>query len=148
MTNRIAMAILMTVWAILLLAGTIAYFVTRSILLASLDAALVSRAASLPELTDINGRQYRAMPSLRNEDRYLVRDEHNRTISRPSSTRPVEESSIDPATIARQQPQLISSAFTRLPDGTRIRTVTLAAFGTPLDHGSDAKLARVTVIFR
>src|SRR3954447_23694396 len=135
MTNRIAMAILLTVWAILLLAGTIAYIVTRSILLASLDASLVSRAASLPELTDINGRQYRAMPSLRDEDRYLVRDELNRTISKPSSTRPSDESSVDPAAMARQQPKLIASAFTRLPDGTRNRTVTLAAFGTPLDHG-------------
>ena len=44
MTRRIAIAILFTVWTMLIVGGLIAYFTTRSILLANLDDTLANSA--------------------------------------------------------------------------------------------------------
>ena len=50
MTRRIAIAILISVWTTLVAGGCVAYWTTRSILLADLDNALLARAMSLPAL--------------------------------------------------------------------------------------------------
>ncbi|HEX8915511.1 MAG TPA: hypothetical protein VF796_24370, partial [Humisphaera sp.] len=50
MTRRIAIAILLTVWATLVVAGGAAYLGVRAALVADLDAGLVAQAARLPEL--------------------------------------------------------------------------------------------------
>ena len=57
MTRRIVAAILLTVWAIVIAGGVTAYFVTRSVLLAELDALLVERAMAVPEVQGRAARQ-------------------------------------------------------------------------------------------
>ena len=52
MGRRIAAAILLTVWAILVAGGFSAYWATRAVLLADLDRALVDSARLLPQVTD------------------------------------------------------------------------------------------------
>jgi len=71
MTRRIAAAILLTVWAMLIAGGLIAYFTTRSILLTDLDASLVSRALSLAAQTKVPTTE----PSMvyLGGDRYIVK---------------------------------------------------------------------------
>ncbi|MDB5295333.1 MAG: hypothetical protein JWO31_1316, partial [Phycisphaerales bacterium] len=50
MRRRIALVILLSVWATLLAAGAASYWTTRGVLLSDLDARLRARAAALPEL--------------------------------------------------------------------------------------------------
>ena len=50
MTRRIAISILLTVWLVLILAGGLAYFVTRSLLVSDLDETLLARVSSLPSI--------------------------------------------------------------------------------------------------
>ena len=45
MARRIAAAILLTVWAILVAGGVAAYWVTRAVLVGDLDATLTQRAS-------------------------------------------------------------------------------------------------------
>ena len=51
MTRRLALTILLIVWATLIAGGIVAYFITRSVLLKSLDDKLMTRAQSIPELS-------------------------------------------------------------------------------------------------
>ena len=50
MTRRIALSILLTVWAMLIASGVTAYLTTREVLLRDLDDTLVAQASALPEL--------------------------------------------------------------------------------------------------
>jgi signal transduction histidine kinase len=142
MTRRIATAILLTVWATLLLAASTAYIVTRSLLLEDLDEALVQRAASLPELTDRGGRHYRTEPELREEDRYVVRDAIGRPVARPPAD---NQEALESRRLTALRPKLIGKSFSRTSDGSRVRTVTLQAYGRPVE-GANAGPALVPVI--
>ena len=50
MTRRIALAILLTVWVIVIAGCTTAYFAMRWVLIAQLDESIKMRAASVAEL--------------------------------------------------------------------------------------------------
>src|SRR4051812_16995745 len=121
MTKRLTLAILATVWGTLVAAGATAYVTTRSVLLASLDASLVTRASALPELVDETGRPFPAGTPVQQDDRYVIRTEVGRTIGRPTSS----TSTIAPASV---QPAIVNAAFVSLPGGNRLRSVTLRAF--------------------
>ncbi|HEX8323125.1 MAG TPA: ATP-binding protein [Tepidisphaeraceae bacterium] len=107
MTRRITLTILFSVWAMLLAAGLTAYFATRSVLLDELDARLVARAASLPEVNNVAG----GVPYP--EDRYLVRSELGQVVRRANLVVP------------QQRPKVIAAQFARLADGESVRSVTV-----------------------
>lgn len=113
MTRRIALAILLTVWATLIAGGATAYFITRAVMLAELDASLVTRAMSVTHVNEQEDIEYLPVHSPEPDDRYIVRDEVGRTVARPSTT------------TARVQAQVVRAAFAPLPDGSRVRTLTL-----------------------
>jgi signal transduction histidine kinase len=133
MTHRITLAILVTVWAILLASAVVAYLTTRAVLLASLDQSLIGRAASLPEIVDENGHSLSPVSSLRADDRYIVRNEIGQTFGRPTT-----------GTTIHAAPQLLHASFAPLPRGGRVRTVTLRALGKPAQGGPPVP---VTVTF-
>jgi signal transduction histidine kinase len=122
MTRRIAMAILLTVWATLVAGGAAVYLTARSVLLADLDASLVARAMSLPQVVDDAGHRVTPVDTARQGDRYLVRSDKGRTIARPT-------------TAGAPGPQLLRAAFVTLPDGQRVRSVTLKAMAQPVEGG-------------
>jgi heavy metal sensor kinase len=141
MTRRLMVAILMTVWTILLIAGTASYFTARTKLLAELDQALFDRAVALPEITDASGKRFITESNGTHEDdRYIVRNELGQTVARPAARSDANEANT---------PVVLSRAFTRSNDGRRSRTITLRAFGRPAD-GFDANAATVpvTITFR
>lgn len=133
MTRRITIAILLTVWAILLAGAVGAYFTTRSVLLANLDESLVARAASLPQLVDERGQTLAPASPLRADDRYIVQNDVGQTMGRPTT-----------GTAISTAPQLLHASFAPLPGGGRVRTVTLRAMGRP---SSGAQLVPVTATF-
>jgi signal transduction histidine kinase len=119
MTQRIAIAILLTVWAMLIAGGLVAYFTTRSVLLRNLDESLVaralSRAAQVNQASAIIG------------GRYVIKNELKQTIAS------------DAGYDAKYEPQLTSAQFSEA-DGVRYRTVTVRYFAvTPGDIGQDPK---------
>ena len=59
MTRRIALAILVTVWTILIVVGVGAYIAIRSVMLADLDASLLARALAQPQVMDKDGKATR-----------------------------------------------------------------------------------------
>jgi signal transduction histidine kinase len=115
MTRRIAISILLTVWLVLIGAGALAYFVTRSFLVADLDETLLARVSSLPgierpsALLDVTAADTR--------DRFVIENPQGQQIRPP--TGPAHEV---PA------PKIVSASFSRLANGTRIRTLNLEAF--------------------
>jgi heavy metal sensor kinase len=141
MTRRIAVAILLTVWAILVAAGIATYLVTRSVLLANLDDSLIERAAALPEITDERGNTYRNTTPIRSDDSVIVRNTINQTRGRAASTTP--------------RPEVLSAAFVTMPDGQRFRTLTLKAYAKPSTsttaneaNVNAGEITPVTVFFR
>ena len=110
MTSRIATAILLTVWAILVAGGLTAYWVTRSVLLADLDQSLVERARSLPQVSAGAGEPAPAWP----EDRYFITTDVRR-IDLPAERGARGD--------ARSLPPYTASFSTA--EGRRLRTVTL-----------------------
>lgn len=133
MTRRIAIAILLTVWATLIAAGATAYLTTRAVMLADLDQGLMARALALPQMADDNGRVVVPVAAARGGDRYIIRDDLGRTVGRPTSS-PAEPS----------PPRLLRAAFARLSDGSRVRTVTLRVAARPLEGGD---LAPATISY-
>lgn len=123
MTRRLAIYMLLTVWAMLIAAGLTAYFAVRSILLADLDASLLAKAASLPE---VSGKGTPADA----RDRYLVRTEWGQTLARPVAN----------TSAANRKPKLVSAKFVRLDDGNLLRTVTVRI---PPAHPAQAPLTVV-----
>src|SRR5260221_155878 len=85
MTRQIAAAILLTVWAMLIAGGVVAYFTTRSVLLADLDATLMSNALSQAVQTRVPTTEPTAEPSqvYLGGNRYLVKNDLKQTIARP-----------------------------------------------------------------
>jgi two-component system heavy metal sensor histidine kinase CusS len=112
MTSRLALSILLIVWATLIAGGTVAYLTTRTVLLADLDAALISRARSLPELSG----HAESSPSLEEAagDRYVISNHLGKTFGRLAESQ-------SPA----PQPAVISSGNITLGDGTPGRRLTL-----------------------
>jgi signal transduction histidine kinase len=124
MTRRIATAILLTVWAMLIAGGLLAYFVTRSILLADLDASLTVRAVSRAVSLTAQTRTPTTEPSVvyLGGDRYVVKNQLDQTVARPPS--------ID----RRYFPELLSAHFSQV-DGKRSRTVLVKYYVVPLAGG-------------
>src|SRR5436305_874685 len=107
MTRRIALTILLTVWAALVGAGVAAWVTTRSLLLAELDTSIRERALMLPELGGVAGHA-----SYFPEDRFVLKDALNKTIARP------------PAGAGQPEPRLVGADFVTLGDGRRYRSLT------------------------
>ena len=116
MTRRIAGAILLTVWAILVAGGFAAYWVTRAVLLSDLDRSLVESARSLPEVTGDAGSDEAAL--IAGEDRYVIRNDLGQTIASPGHGE-------HPRGAGRDALPPYTAAFAPLGDGRRVRTVTV-----------------------
>ena len=100
MTRRIAIAMLATVWLILIGGGVTAYLTTRSVLLADMDATMVARTAPVNEA-----------------DRFIAKNELGQTVQ-AGTYRDRQE----------YRPQLQWARFVTLDDGTRVRTVSVRTF--------------------
>ncbi len=109
MTKRIAIAILISVWSMLLIAAVVAYFSVRSILIADLDSLLYARAVALPELVHGAGADGGSAPQYDWADTYTIVPD----ASRPSGV-------ISKAV-------LLSAGTTRGSSGQDQRTLKLAA---------------------
>src|SRR5689334_23213359 len=134
MTRRIAVTILLTVWAILLAGGVTTYLTIRAVLLKDLDASIAARAASLPQLLDENGRSISSTSLARRDDRYVIRNELGQTVARPLSgdggTATANASlASSSSAVTAAMPRVARAGFADLPDGSRVRTVTLRAMG-------------------
>ena len=118
MTRRIAAAILLTVWAILVAGGFAAFWVTRAVLLADLDRSLVECALSLPEVTGDDGADAAGSVAAGDDDRYVIRNDLGQTIASPAhGARPPQAApdALPPYT----------ATFAPLGGGRRVRTVTV-----------------------
>ena len=116
MTRRIALAILFTTWAVLLVSAVATYLITRRTLLAELDQSIVDRASALPPSGSV------VVPP---EDRYVVRNEAGQTVARP-------ELAAKPGA----RPVVLARGFVSLGDGTRFRSITIRMPGRD-DGGRD-----------
>lgn len=115
MTRRIAIAIFLTTWAALITIGAVVYLATRHVLLTDLDEAIVARAASLPEALRVPGASSVNIASnVPDGDRFIIRNAVGRTLARPASA---------PRTTT---PVVMTRGFSRLGDGSRVRTITLS----------------------
>ncbi len=123
MTRRIAIAILLTVWSMLIIIGVGVYFGTHITLIADLDDSIVSRAEALTDALDGDGE--RIVPTPPAGDRYVVRNAVGRTIARPITGMIVP-------------PTVISRVFSTLADGSRVRTLTLDVRKTSTTQPSGA----------
>src|SRR2546425_1553838 len=135
MTRRIALAILLTVWVILIAGCTTAYFAMRWVLIAQLDESIKMRAASVPELVrPMTSEGMRNVSPSRDAhgDRYVIKNPSGQTIS------PVAGG------VAVSDVTILSGSFATVADGTRERSLNLSATAP----GPDGTLIPVTVIFR
>lgn len=122
MTRRIALAILATVWALLVAGGVTTYLTVRSVLIRELDEFLMARALTAPELSrpatrPVEGRANRPAPTVGENDAledYVIEGAVGR-LSPPTGG------------LARARGTLISSRFSRLADGSLVRNVTFRA---------------------
>lgn len=112
MTRRIAMAILLTVWAMLIAGGLVAYIVTRSVLLDDFDHSMIARVRARPELKD----RPEALPRIEEsaEDRMLIDNLVGPNLRLPQVL-PDDD----------RGPTVISRGFVRLGSGRRYRTLSL-----------------------
>lgn len=112
MTRRLALAILLIVWATLIAGGMVAYLTTRSVLLADLDASLIARARSLPELS--GATQAAARIEEAEGDRYIISNNLGQTRGRMA-----------PPSESAPQPLVVRASLSKLGDGQAVRTLTL-----------------------
>jgi signal transduction histidine kinase len=119
MTQRIAAAILLTVWAVLIAGGFAAYWVTRAVLVADLDRELDLRARTLAHAAARGVEPERAAMRVVDggQSRYVIRNEI-RTLWTGADN-------ADPAPDASRVPQPRHAGFSRLGDGRWVRTVTV-----------------------
>jgi signal transduction histidine kinase len=144
MTRRIALAILVTVWAILIAGCATAYLTIRWVLIDQLDRSLETRASALPELTRLagSGNEEEARPSpapavtgglsTPRGDRYLIRDATGKTLSPPAGG------------LADSNVRKVTAHFTTLADGKRMRSLTLEA----RVRGPGGAVAPVSIVFQ
>ncbi|HEX8522611.1 MAG TPA: HAMP domain-containing sensor histidine kinase [Tepidisphaeraceae bacterium] len=118
MTRRIAIAILISVWSMLVIAAVAAYFSVRSIMVSDLDSLLYARAIALPELMQPEGFDPSRTPQYDWADTYAIK---------PDPTR---------AATPSDKPRLLSATFTNAPDGARQRTLRIAAISKPKTAGA------------
>jgi len=112
MTRRIALAILFSAWAVVLMALVVIYFVTRQTLVAELDESIIMRASALPQLAGVSQETNGAV--LPAGDRYVIRNELGQVIVR------AEDRSNE-----RPSPLVTSRKFVSLASGGRLRSITL-----------------------
>src|SRR6185369_2962425 len=105
MTRRIALTILLSVWATLIAGGIVAYMTTRSALLADLDQTLLARGASLPEIVRAPGMG--SMSGRDEQDRYVMKNDVGQTVGRPSLA-------ADGSSARDASPRLLGGSFSRL----------------------------------
>src|SRR3982751_308605 len=74
MSRRITLTILLTVWAMLIAGGGVAYWTTRSLLLADLDEALVGQALARPELVPTARRPAGSPTALPDGERFRIKN--------------------------------------------------------------------------
>ena len=131
MTRRIALAIMLTSWAVLALGSVASYLAIRAALVDEFDRSLVARASALPDATAVGSGGGGAIPA---GDRFLVRDAAGRTIARL----PLETND--------QAVEIVSRRFATLGGGERVRSLTLRMPGdsgaTVVYGGSAAQLDR------
>jgi heavy metal sensor kinase len=143
MTRRIALAILLTVWVILIAGCTTAYFAMRWVLIAQLDQSIKMRAMSLPELVrpmTAEGNDQQSPAPIRNAspsrdvhgDRYVIKNASGQTISPAAGG------------VAASDVTILSASFATVGDGTRERSLNLRATAP----GPDGTLIPVTVTYR
>ena len=131
MARRIAAAILLTVWAVLVAGGLTAYWVTRAVLVAELDLALTDRATALGEAAARGDPVERAATKViaGGENRYVVRNNLRRIAG-------------DDVRDVKSVPPPQHAAFSRLSDGRWIRTVTVQV--PPVDPADPGGTITVT----
>src|SRR5712671_7030500 len=112
MTRRIALAILFSAWAVVLVALVAIYFVTRQTVLAELDESIIMRASALPQLRGVT--QESGLAVLPPGDRYVIMNEVGQILVRPEAR---ESSHTVPVATNRK--------FVSLPGGGRLRSITL-----------------------
>jgi signal transduction histidine kinase len=140
MTRRIACAILLTVWAMLIASGVTAYLTTRAVLLADMDDTLVAQASALPELVPVANRpatpaaglaSAMGAPASAGGDRYLIQ-----TTNDGRKVHPRADAAQDAGKLAASDgPQVVARSFSTLADGRRVRAVTLKALAKPVEPG-------------
>lgn len=130
MTRRITLAILITVWAILIAGCATAYLSMRHLLVDQFDISLKARAEALPELrpagaavgreddpaTVATGRNPVSPPPVKGAsvpDYYVIKNAAGQTLSPPAGGWAVPETS------------LVSASFSTLADGSRRRGIVL-----------------------
>jgi signal transduction histidine kinase len=124
MTRRIALAILLTTWAVLIAGCMVAYFTVRWAMIRQLDFSMERRAASIPELAAVNAAPNPSALSP-STDRYIIRTDNG-------------QAKLSPAGGGRAVSDVVpvSGTFTKMGDGTRWRVLTLRA-SARLDPGGD-----------
>ena len=147
MTRRIAFAILLTVWTILIAGCLTAYLSIRWVLIDQLDHSVSKKASSLPELRPAAGgaseREVSGPPGRTavagpeglgdsSSDRYVVKNAAGQTLSPPAGG------------LAISTPQVLSASFSTLADGTRQRRLVLRA----MTRGADGAATRVTINYQ
>ena len=118
------MAILLTVWAMLIVGGLVAYIVTRSVLLSDFDHSMIARVRARPELKD----RPEALPRIEEsaDDRLLIDKQYGPNIRVPQVL-PDND----------REPAVISRGFVRLAGNRRYRTLALR-FGPAHPGGQPA----------
>ena len=129
MRRRLAAAILLTVWAMLIIGGGAVYLGVRSILINDLDSLLYARASALPELLHPAGFDLSRVPVYDWRDRYVIRQSAGgggavNTPATQSSRGSVE---------AVPPPKLLDARFTTDANRQRWRTVILSAVAPSSD---------------
>jgi len=115
MARRIAAAILLTVWAILVAGGFATYWVSRSVLVADLDSTLTHRALVVAEAQARGDNPDRAVADMAAaEDRYVISNGLKQNLGRAPG-----------AGDARSVPPRQKGWFSRLGDGRLMRTVSV-----------------------
>jgi len=138
MTRRIACAILLTVWAMLIASGVTAYLTTRAVLLADMDETLFAQASALPELVPpVNPTAPASalapamgLPAHADGDLYVIQ-----TTTNGRTLRPGAGTAQDPRKLVQDGPQIVAKTFSTLADGRRVRSVTLKTLAKPVEPG-------------
>jgi signal transduction histidine kinase len=127
MTRRIALAILLTVWAMLIAGCATAYLTMRWVLVDQLDKSIEAKASSLPELARLGAigaddenpaaARVASAPAGANSppdaDRYVIKNAADQTISPATGGVFVTNRTVQ------------SARFATLADGRRVRAMTL-----------------------
>ncbi len=121
MARRIAAAILLTLWVMLLSGGLTAYMLTRSMLLADFDQTLIDRATALAAHHGAATGTADSFP----DDRFIIENQHGHVWSSPAAA---AANTPLPTPIAVGKPE-----FATLAQGQRIRRITLRVPGPAPD---------------